>query len=257
MSFKIEVRFLGGLNVEQKHAFQRAAERWSSVIVQDIPSVMIDNVKVDDLLILAKGTAIDNVNGILGQAGPTKLRPKAAGVHAYLPAMGEMTFDSHDLVELEREGSLLEVITHEMAHVLGFGTIWARKRLLVGATSSNPTFNGKHAKAEYGKLLSTKPKSVPVENLGGPGTRNSHWRESVFANELMSGFITSAGNPLSRLTVASLADLGYVVDVSAADAYQLPEPSSVAATRSGQSSLFARRRMLPSIPSVLPDQALV
>jgi glutamine synthetase len=26
---------------------------------------------------------------------------------------------------------------------------------------------------------------VPVENSGGPGTRDGHWRESVFSNELM------------------------------------------------------------------------
>jgi len=39
--------------------------------------------------------------------------------------------------------------------------------------------------------------------------------------ELMTGFISSASNPLSRTTVASVRDLGYVVDLSQADPYTL------------------------------------
>jgi hypothetical protein len=254
-AFKIEVRFLGGLNAAQESAFKRAADRWSKVIVEGLPSVVVDGEQIDDILILAEGKSIDSVEGILGQAGPTKLRPKAAGPHAYLPAKGQMSFDSADLAELERDGSLVDVIAHEMGHVLGFGTIWARKRLLVGATSGNPTFNGKHAKAAYGQLRSTAPKPVPVENLGDAGTRNSHWREAIFANELMSGFVTAANNPLSALTVASLADLGYVVDLAAAEPYELPAEVSLAAARPADA--LSRLRIMPCIPSVLPDAALV
>src|SRR5687768_12945646 len=40
-AFKIEVRFLGGLNATQEDAFKRAARRWSNVIVGDLPSVVI------------------------------------------------------------------------------------------------------------------------------------------------------------------------------------------------------------------------
>jgi hypothetical protein len=62
---------------------------------------------------------------------------------------------------------------------------------------------------------------VPVENTGGPTTQDVHWSEAVFENELMTGFINSAGNPLSRLTVASLQDLGYVVNFDAAEPYPI------------------------------------
>src|SRR4051794_6205534 len=64
------------------------------------------------------------------------------------------------------------------------------------------------AKQEYGRLRGIGPTPVPVENTGGPGTRDSHWREAVFGNELMTGFVGPAGNPLSRTTVGSLQDLG-------------------------------------------------
>jgi hypothetical protein len=40
--------------------------------------------------------------------------------------------------------------------------------------------------------------------------------------ELMTGFIDPSSNPLSRVTVASLADLGYTVSFAAVDAYTLP-----------------------------------
>jgi hypothetical protein len=60
---------------------------------------------------------------------------------------------------------------------------------------------------------------VPVENTGGPGTRGSHWRESVFGNELMTGFIDAGSNPLSAVTAASLRDEGYLVDDAQSDPF--------------------------------------
>jgi hypothetical protein len=62
---------------------------------------------------------------------------------------------------------------------------------------------------------------VPVEDTGGEGTADAHWREAVLDNELMTGFIGSGQNPLSRITIASLADQGYTVDPAAADDFSL------------------------------------
>ena len=44
-----------------------------------------------------------------------------------------MQFDTADLATMEANGSLVDVITHEMGHVLGFGTIWTDLNLLTGA----------------------------------------------------------------------------------------------------------------------------
>ena len=76
--FTIEVRFLGGLTEAEKDAFKAAADRWAKAIVGDLPSVVVDGEVVDDVLILAQGTPIDGGGGILGQAGPTHLRPSPA-----------------------------------------------------------------------------------------------------------------------------------------------------------------------------------
>jgi hypothetical protein len=151
----------------------------------------------------------------------------------------------------------LDVITHEMGHVIGIGTVWTQKGKLVGANTSNPRFTGTNAKKEYGVLKGTGPAAVPVENIGGAGTKNSHWRESVFRNELMSGFIAAPNNPLSRMTVASLKDLGYVVNLKAAEPYALPNllhlaESGAMAAHLGEPHPHA----IPIIPTTLPNESL-
>ena len=103
-AFKIEVRFLGGLTTAQKNAFKTAADRWASVIVGDLPSVRVDGEVIDDLLILAQGTAIDGPGRILGQAGPTHIRPASAGKSEFLPVKGIMSFDTADLKDMQTDG---------------------------------------------------------------------------------------------------------------------------------------------------------
>jgi len=254
-AFKIEVRFLGGLTTTQKNAFKRAADRWANVIVGDLPSARVDGEVIDDLLILAQGTAIDGPGRVLGQAGPTHIRPASAGTTKFLPVKGIMSFDTADLKDMQTDGTLKDVITHEMGHVLGIGTIWERKGLLKDAGESTVRFVGKNARREYGKLVKKKAADVPVENTGGPGTADGHWRESVFRNELMSGFIAAPDNPLSRLTVASLQDMGYEVDLAKAEPYKLPDLFAVAAA--GATSTHDEPHALPVIPIELPDSSLI
>lgn len=216
--YNIDIRILGGLTPSQQDAFAIAAKRWSSIIIGDVPDANLQGELIDDIKIDARGALIDGVGGILGQAGPTWIRSGS-----FLPIAGVMTFDRDDLQKLEDDGLLLSVILHEMAHVIGFGTVWDYLGLLQGAGSINPTFSGRNAMQEFGQLLGTgSPTAVPVANTGGPGTRDSHWREAVFANELMTGFINQGVNPISRLTIASLADLGYQINLDVADEYILP-----------------------------------
>lgn len=224
-----------GLTASQQTIFQQAAARWSQVITGDLPNATYRGQTVDDLLINASATAIDGVNGILGQAGPDAFR---AGTD--LPYHGVMEFDSADLASMERSGLLFSVVLHEMGHILGIGTIWEDLGLLSGAGTSNPIFTGAQATAAYNQIFGTSARGVPVENTGGAGTADSHWRETILTNELMTGWAGPGTNlPLSRITVASLADLGYTVNFAAADSYT-PSSSSLVAARqvsSGTSSV--------------------
>jgi hypothetical protein len=73
-----------------------------------------------------------------------------------------------------------------------------------------------------------------VEAGGGAGTALSHWRESVFKNELMTGWISGTTQPLSATTIGSLADLGYSVSLSQADPFNITTASNLRALVSGE-----------------------
>lgn len=233
----------------QRGAFELAAERWGEIIVADVPAVVVDGERVDDVRIDAEGALIDGPGAILGQAGPIELRPGS-----FLPATGIMSFDRTDLARMESDGSLVAVIVHEMAHVLGFGTIFDRLGLIRGAGGRDPLFTGVSALREYAALLGpgVRPRGVPLANVGGPGTRDGHWREETFADELMTGFLDLGPNPLSRVTIGAFEDLGYRVDRAAADAYRLPTERDLLARQSARELhghdcvvLVPRQRVLP------------
>jgi hypothetical protein len=218
-----------GMTAEQEQVFREAAGRWEQVIVGDVPDVPYGGGVIDDLLIRASAVPIDGRGGILGQAGPTGIRPGSS-----LPYRGIMQFDTADLDAMESGGYLLPVIMHEMGHVIGFGTIWSDLGLLTGVGTSDPRFTGPSATYWYNYIFGTDESGVPVENTGGAGTRYAHWRESVFDNELMTGWI-DRGRPnlMSSITIASIADLGYQVNMDAADPYTPPITLTAAGSQSG------------------------
>ena len=236
--FTITVRFLdpGQPTPTLRAAFNQAITKWQSVIVDSVGSIPIKlaagacdsaqpalNETVRDLLVLVHIRQIrDTVPGraTLGESGPCLVRQPGN-----LPILGVMSLNDSTLTVLATEGLLDDVIKHEMAHLLGFGTVWDLDGLVRDTTTRDPWFSGPDAQAAFRTALpSFTDKIVPVEANGGSGTTLSHWRESVMTNELMTGFINNGTNPLSAVTIESMADLGYAVDVSAADPW--PTPSS-------------------------------
>ncbi|MEL7176194.1 MAG: leishmanolysin-related zinc metalloendopeptidase [Pseudomonadota bacterium] len=63
---------------------------------------------------------------------------------------------------------------------------------------------------------------MPIAKTGGPGTREGHWRALIFGDELLTGFLSGINRPISRLSLGAFADIGYKVDYSAADPFELP-----------------------------------
>jgi hypothetical protein len=130
-----------------------------------------------------------------------------------------------------------------MGHVLGFGTLWIPLGFLADSADPNtpaiedPHFTGAEAIAAFNAAGGTPYAGgkVPVMDLGGPGTRNSHWRDEVFDPELMTGFLGGGFNPLSAVSVRSLQDLGYTVSVAGADPFTLSLPTvRIAGQRRGR-----------------------
>lgn len=206
---------------------------------------------VDDLLLVVSVRAIDGPGGTLASAGFCRSHDQSL-----LPWMGAMEFDEADLLRLEEEDELEEVILHEMGHTLGVGTAWRRHDLLENPTltwflfgwlhdpGNDAHFVGPLATAafeEAGGDAYTDGETVPVENCLGRGSGDSHWRESYWSEDLpetncregeilLGGELMSPLNilgvrePLSKITIQSLADLGYAVDVGEAAPFTLPEP---------------------------------
>jgi hypothetical protein len=238
-AFAIEVRFQGTQPTPaQENAFTSAANRWSTLILGDLPDVdtsLPDNDIpatscspavtgiIDDLIIFAELVEIDGLGGVLGSAGPCWIREDDEG-NPGLALVGRMRFDTADLQGLETSGRLQDVILHEMGHVLGFGTLWSILELIEGAGGGDPIFVGSSSRSAWTfatQGLGFGGRIVPVENSGGPGTRDGHWRETIARNELMTGFISAGENPLSAFTAGSFRDMGYVVNDSESDEFTL------------------------------------
>ena len=203
---------------------------------------------MDDLYVTAEVRTIDGVGNVLGQAGPCFVRvtnPSGPLVPGDLTVIGIMQFDEDDIDQLLQEGSLRDVILHEMGHVLGFGTLWGPRGLdlLRDSSVADPEppladthFIGAGAIAAFNEVggADYTGAKVPVMNVGGRGTVNSHWRDGVFDPEIMTGFLNAGPNPLSIVTLASLEDLGYTVDASQADPFTLNPGLRITGSRQGR-----------------------
>ena len=252
-AFNIDVRYIGSPTPAQKTAVSEAVQRWRVIISGDLPSQAINlpagtcapnqpaiNETIDDVVIFAELAGGDGPGGVLGSAGPCVLR-SAGG----LPSLGYIQLDPDDLATMDQV-SLNDLLLHEMGHVLGFGTLWPDKGLLIGACpetgacSTDPQYTGSAGIDGY-HALGGQQANVPVEETGGEGTANSHWRESVFFEELMTGFLDLGGDPLTAMTIGSIQDLGYQVDYASAE--PLGFTVSFARARVARSSPLRERQL--------------
>jgi len=223
--YNIIVRFWGqAMTTDQQALFTSAAQRIEGIVTGDVQDALAQNIDlnsacgvsgqptmnetIDDIIIYASIQPIDGSGKILAQSGPCLIRDDPDGIDPPFPAVGIMEFDSADLTTLTAGGSLQDVITHEMMHVLGFGSLWnyGANPLVVG-----DQYRGPEAVAAYDAVTEGTQTFVPVETDGGSGTAGSHWDETALGAELMTGYINSTGNYLSKFSVMSLADLGYKV----------------------------------------------
>ena len=259
--FQITLRFINPPTANQQAQFEQAAARWQGIIHGDVLETVGTipangcgagiplppfTGTIDDIMINVLLQPIDGPGSVLGRAGACFVRTNDG-----LPLYGVMFFDTDDLAFLEQNSLLDEVIVHEMGHVLGFsGGIFNlnipgvfQRNLLANPNTTDPRFLGEAAIDMYTSIGGRLP-TVPIEGLPcGPGTRNSHWDEQTFFNELMTGFLNGASanfiNPLGRMTSGAMQDLGYNAVPSVDENYQLrtspnPDPCAPVAPTSGK-----------------------
>ena len=197
-------------------------------------------IKYEDLLdvTLEYDEAVDDVHifiiymehwPVLGSGTSLFYRPQGEGLPIYgIVILGPGSLGSSFIL-----GENLYVIAlHELAHALGFSSdIWNIKGLLFNPSKDDPGadtyFFGLDARKSFNQVggLDYRGRKVPVENspTASAASRDSHWRFSVFDHELMTPYSRAIDSPLSIVTIQSMADLGYVVDTSQADEYELPD----------------------------------
>ena len=251
-AFNINLVYAGGTPARRVQlAFDNAVARWERIIAQDVPNHRLSSNSrnllerlypgttspevVDDLIIYVEVVEIDGPSGTLGQAGRLVWR-----VPSSLPIASSIELDRDDLGILSTN-ELEALVLHETAHTLGFGVgTWRRHNLLQNPSldmnddpivpAPDTHFSGANAIAAFNAAGGSgyTGAKVPVENTwGGSGSQDSHWRESAMQSELMTPRVGEAlTHQLSAITIQSLADIGYTVDVTQADAYTLPTTST-------------------------------
>ena len=234
--FDIDIEFVGASDAV-KTAINNAVSTWEAAITNDATNVDFYSFPktnactngtfdgfVDDLRVLVRVERIDGAGGVYGGAQVCTYRAGS------FPILALIKLDSADV---DRIGSaqLQNLALHEMAHTLGFGIRWGgllvNPSINAGKPPPDTHFSGTNAVAAFNDAGGTSytGKKVPVENAkGGQGAQDLHWRKSAMGSELMTYKIETSMS-LSAITIQSLADLGYDVNVSGANPYTLPTTS--------------------------------
>lgn len=216
--FSIDLTFEGGTD-EQIEAMTTAAAIWETLITgYEVESYD------SDLSISVTLEEIDGSGSVLGYASPTEVNTDGQ-TYAYTDS-GVIGFDTDDIDDYSFSG-LVELFLHEMAHVIGFGTLWD---LDVGPNTiydltdadsggTGTEYTGEAAVAAYNEVMGTSVDSIALELAGGDGTAGAHWDEYDYgvgvgyddmAYELMTGWLNSGSESyISAFTLASFEDLGY------------------------------------------------
>ena len=218
--FEITLNFvetgLGAVPQAVREIAAEAAARWSRIIVGDLPDVGSGATKIDDLEMTIQMGVLGGANGPTGplaNARPTLFRDNGRGI----PYAGETGLNPFytTLSTLTERLQLLDTITHEMGHALGYtpgAQVYAR-----WIDRQNSLFTGANALREYRSLfVQPSAPGVPLD------ATTAHWSEAVFDGELMSPIAESGREYISRVTIGALDDMGYMVDYAAAEPYVRP-----------------------------------
>jgi hypothetical protein len=263
--FRIRLLPVGPVSPQVLAAAQAAVERWEPLLAGKLAPVLVrvppgrcgpgspalDQV-VDDVLVLLSADVIDGPGGAAALAGPCFIRQDG-----FLPVAGRLVVDAEDVEALLALGLLDDILAHEIGHILGFGTLWGLFDLLASPSlpdqrGTDTHFTGPLARTAFEAVGGGgyPGARVPVENeLGAEGVRDAHWRQTVMDHELMTPLLVPGRtNPLSRVTLGSLADLGYQVRLEAAEPYLLPSEADDAAVRAPAHPPFVLTHLNQSLP---------
>lgn len=230
--FDIEIRYWPGTDPGdlERLRIEAAAVRWERLLKSGLPDAVVRGSAgcgegspalqetVDDLVVYVRYVELD----ALAESGPCLVRRDGT-----FPITGTIWLDGPNRVGQLQSAVLEALVMHELAHVLGFGSLWKARSLLRDASiggGDDPHFVGELALSWFETSGGTQYQGakIPVDDSGVRGTADTHWRLFPFEEELMTPIIFYPDNPLSPVTAAAMADLGYDVDIGEAEPWQLP-----------------------------------
>jgi FG-GAP-like repeat len=225
-ALKIQLNFKAGtetLTAIARDAIASAAAFWENAIVARSAITQFNNLSINIV-----GSALTD-NTVLAYASPLVIPDQSDRTRVVITS-GEATLNLNRYSTFNSDPNYLRgIMIHEFAHALGFGTLWepidfgaARGgkwgRTWIDATTGTYAANS-YAGYAYGSLLGiTGAVAVPI------ASDVSHWSESRFDTELLTPIAEAPGTvmPVSVLTLSALRDLGWRVNLAAAQPYALP-----------------------------------
>jgi len=239
---QIDVRYINALSPSQKSAVSAAANKWMRAISKNLGDFTFKSAAGDcfpeepalneshhNLLLFVSAGEIDGPGGVVAVTSVCGVSSRDT-----LPVLARIRLDRADLDSMAARGTLPGILMHEMGHALGFNPGTYVQKGLSDGGSNDPVFAGGTARSEFAKHGSWYTgATVPLENTTGQGPRDPHWRFSVFGDELMVSVVGRGfKSPLSSITLGFFKDIGYDVDFSVADPYEV-------------TPLFPNNRVLP------------
>ena len=231
-AFNLWITFVGGAlpPANAVTALDGALARWEEVVLGDVGDVtypptglepstcslvdvsMLNGAFIEDVVIVMGVAPFDGPSSTLARGGPCGYGRQTLPV----TISGQMSLDEAD-VSIASASYLEQIIWHEIAHAMGIGTLWQGS--LTGVATADPRYTGTNGNDEWEDLPGSEAGGVPVQP-----TVEAHWDEGWFDGEIMTP--TTEGSlammPISRVTIGTLIDLGWIADLNAADAYTLP-----------------------------------
>ena len=242
-SFDIDVVYDSPPTDAMRAAVEWGVQYWERILTMSLPNMDLSSYSgnctyngvaltgvIDDMRLYVKVNPGGGSGTIAATGGACVVRSTSG-----LPAAGGITLyrDENDL----SENSLRGLILHEITHALGFSdrqfnsanllrdsSVQGLQRAVGRSGIPDAHFAGPLAVAAFNAAGGSSYSGAKVPLLNDYyliGSQDSHWRGSVFGDEVMvSG--SSFTSKLSAITIQAMADLGYHVDVSQAENYTLP-----------------------------------
>ncbi|EGR26883.1 leishmanolysin family protein, putative [Ichthyophthirius multifiliis] len=148
------------------------------------------------------------------------------------PSHGLINFNLAEILELELTDfielkDLIEIVIHEITHILGFSEDDIPKwKSSIGTPYSKPTITQKIR--DIDSLLLTTPHvlefarkyfgcptlvGMPLQNYGDQSSKNSHWENTIIQNEYMNASVSLTQAYFSGFTTNLLRDTGFYVEI--------------------------------------------